>query len=265
MGNVLGGLFGGGGDSSAKASIKASETQAAAQREALDYLKQINELPQEYREKALTQLGNYYGLGEPGAQEQAMSGLEQSPIYKAMMGGQAAGEEAILRNQAMTGGLRSGNTQEALYDYNTQLQNQALLNAYQDQVGGLAGLSGTESYAPAIASNIAGIGQTLAQGQVAAAQAKQAGNQMGMGNMMGLAQLGLSAYNSGIFSDPRLKKDIKPAGKKNGYNWYTWTWADAAKALGLEGKGEGVMATEVELWRLGESNGYLTVNMEGIA
>lgn len=263
MGNVLGGLFGGGGGKdAAKASIAASETQAEAQREALDYLKEVEAVPRQYREGALGALGDFYGLGGADAQQSAVTGLQASPIYQAIMGGREAGEESILRNQAATGGLRSGNTQEALYDYNTQLQNQAMLQAYQDQIGGLGGLAGLQSYAPQIASGTAGIGQTLAQGQVAAAQAKQAGSQQGFGNLMGLGQLGLQAYSA--FSDPRLKSDISPAGTRNGYPWYTWTWNKAAEAVGLKGKGEGVMATEVEDWRLGEHNGYLTVNMEGI-
>ena len=263
MGNVLGGLFGGGGGKdSAKASIKASETQADAQREALDYLKDVDALPRQYREGALGGLADIYWLGDAGAQDKFFAGLSNTPIYNAIMGGQQAGEEAILRNQAATGGLRSGNTQEALYDYNTQLQNQAMMQSYQDQVSGLGGLAGLQSYAPQIAAGTAGIGQTLAQGQIAAAQGKQAGNQQGIGNAMGLAQLGMQAYQ--VFSDPRLKSNIKSEGKRNGHNWYTWDWNSDAKNLGLTGKGEGVMATEVEEWRLGNAKGYLTVNMEGI-
>ena len=116
-------------------------------------------------------------------------------------------EEAIMRHASATGGLRSGNVQEAMYDYNTQLQNQALLQSYNQQLQGLQGLAGLPSYAPQIASGMAGVGQTLgqgvsgagqtiAQGQVAAGQAQQQGLQgissiigAGMGQIAGLPRI----------------------------------------------------------------------------
>jgi hypothetical protein len=52
----------------AKASGEAADVQAASQQEALDYLKQINALPQELREKALKQLSDFYRI--PGQQSQ---------------------------------------------------------------------------------------------------------------------------------------------------------------------------------------------------
>jgi hypothetical protein len=156
----------------------------------------------------------------------------------------------------MTGGFRSGNVQGNLYDYNTQLQNQALLQSYNEQLQGLTGLAGLPSNANAIASMTAGIGQTLGQGQtaagqaygqgtIAAAQAAQSGSQQGIGNLMGLGQLGIAAYGAGMFSDRRLKNNLEKIGEVNGHNWYMWDWNIVANKMGLEGKSEGVLADEL--------------------
>ena len=240
----IGDMFGGGGDDAADASIKASETQAQWQKNALDYLKQTEAVPQQYREGALNQLGGMYGLeGGTGNQQAVIDRAIQSPLYQQIMGGLDAGENSILRNASATGGLRSGNTQYALADYNTQLQNKALLESYNQQLMGLQGMAGLPSMAPAIASGMSDIGTTYGQGIIAAAQAKQSGGQNNANNMMGLGQLGIAAY--GMFSDRRLKKNIKIIGKVKGFNWYSFTWNTVAEKLGMTGNTYGIMADEV--------------------
>ncbi len=244
VGDFLG--FGDSGSDASNASIQASETQAKYQREALNYLKEIEEIPQAFRQEALTKLGGIYDLeGGEGSQQKLIDQALASPLYGALMSGQEAGEESILRSAAATGGLRSGNVQDALYDYNTQLQNQALLSAYNEQLSGLQGLSGIGSNANTIAGLTSGIGTTLSQGQIAAAQAEQAASQQGFGNLLGLGQLGLSAYSSGLFSDRRLKKNIKLIGQVKGWNWYRWDWNIVAQKMGLKGECQGCMADEV--------------------
>lgn len=264
---VTDGLFGGGGGSDAADSAEyAAEIQAEYQKEALDYLKEREELPQQYREQALGELAAVSGLeGDGQAQAAMIERAKASPLYRAIMGGQEAGEEAILRNAGATGMLRSGNVQDALAKNATELENQALLTAYNQQLQGIQGLAGLPSLAPQIAQVTTGIGQTLAQGQIAGAQIEQQAQQNQMGNLMGMAQLGLGA--AAAFSDVRLKKDIKVMGDINGHAWYEWTWNKAAKLLGLEGRGEGVMAHEVyeknpEL--ISHAYGYLTVDYGGV-
>jgi hypothetical protein len=267
---VVSDLFGGGGDDAADASIEAANIYAEYQREALDYLKEREALPQAYREAALTGLGSEYGLtldeeGNIISDGQSLSErAKSSDYYQALLGGREAGEEAILRNASATGGLRSGNASAALAEYNADLENQAFISAYNQQLQGLTGLSGLPSLATSIAQGTAGIGQTLSQGEIAAAQAKQAGSQQGIGNMAGLAQLGLQAYST--FSDRRLKKGIVPVGERNGHKWYTWTWNEKAGELfGLRGNSEGVIADEIEKYLpdavIKHSSGYKTVDM----
>ena len=219
----------------ADASRDAAATQAGAQRESLDYLKQTEYLPQQMREGALRQIGGMYGLGggysyeqqqmldelenlrmqsgvsgassariqelkrltsgfEPAqmgnGQQALINQAQSSPLYGAIMGTQQAGEEAIMRQAGATGGLRSGNVQSNLYQYNQQLQSRALQEAYGQQMQGLQGLAQLPSYAPQIAQGLSGIGATQAGGMLAAGQAQQQGYQA-MGNA---AQQGIGQY-----------------------------------------------------------------------
>jgi hypothetical protein len=179
-GGILGDLT---GANAADASISAANIAAASQREQLEYLKEINRLPQQYKEEALTKLaGLQTGEGQQAMIEQA----EQSPYYKAIMGGRQAGEDAILRNAAATGRLRSGNTQAAFYDYNTQLKNKALAESYGQQVSGLQGLAGIGTNESDIGQIMSDIGMTQAQGITAGAQAQQQGAQNIMNTLLGI-------------------------------------------------------------------------------
>lgn len=334
----IGDMFGGGGKDSSKASIEAANIAADAQTEALDYLKEVDVLPRQYREGALAELSDTYGLGDgeyaptaiPGSelaaqgpapalprsgirgQEELIAEARNSPLYSAIMGGREAGEEAVLRGKGATGGLRSGAAIGALTDYGSQLENRALLGSYdqayrqeldtygrevdqygrevtaydrqygrdidqygrdmqgygleygqyQDRIAGLSGLAGVPSQAQGIAGLTAGIGQTRAQGLVAGAQARQAGNQAAGGNLMGLGQLAMQAYS---MSDIRLKQNIEHVGERNGHNWYTWDWSEGAKELGLEGAHEGYMAHEIFLVMpeaCGHRDGFITLDYE---
>jgi len=241
----------------ASASLSAAEIEAASQERALDYLKEREAVPQELREGALKGLGGAYGVqGGEGNQQQYIDQALSSPLYGALMGGKEAGEDAILRSASATGGLRSGNVQSNLYDYNVQLENQALLQSYNQQMAGLSGLAQLPSNANAIAAQQSSIGQTLgqgqlaagtaySQGQVASGQAWQAGMQGIGNNLMGTANLGINAYSAGMFSDRRLKENIKKIGEYKGFNIYSWDWNIVAQKMGMLGSTIGCMADEV--------------------
>lgn len=236
----------------------AAETQAAAQREALAYLKEREQLPQQFREGALTRLGGLYGLeGGEGSQADLIEQAKASPLYSSLLEG---GEDAVLRTQSMTGGMRSGGAISGVKD----VQNQALLTSYNQQLQGLQGLASLPSNAPMIAQGTAGIGQTLAQGQTAASQAQIQAQNQGMNQLLGLGQMATSAM---AFSDIRLKENIRLAGTVGGHNWYKWDWNKEAANVGLYGESEGVMAHEVyeiqpEL--IGHKSGYITINYQDL-
>lgn len=250
-------LFGS-GKKPAQAAVQAAETSAGAQREALQYLKEREAIPREISETALRGLQGIYLPEGDITQEGLIAQAEQSPLYQAILGNRKFGEEAILRQASATGGLRSGNVQQNFYDYNTQLRNQALLEAYNQQLQGIQGLAGLPSNANNIAQLTAGIGETQAQGIVGAAQARQTAKQQGLSNLLGLGQLGVAA-----FSDIRLKKNIHFIESRDGWPWYEWEWSDGAKVLGLEGKDEGLLAHhvfEIDPEAVGVEKGFLVID-----
>jgi hypothetical protein len=187
------GIFGG-SDDAEDAAKDAANTQAASQTEALNYLKEVEKIPQQFRGEALTKLGGLYGLdGGTGSQKQLINQAMKSPLYSAIMSGKNEGEASILRNASATGGLRSGNVQGAMYDFNVDLKTKALLESYNQQLSGLQGLAQLPSNANQIASGISGIGTTRAQGITAAAQAEATGEQNAMNTVFG----GLNALMTG--------------------------------------------------------------------
>lgn len=146
---------------------RASATQASAMLEQLDYLKEINKLPQEIKEQALTELSGAYGLGDEGFTDK----YKESPIYQSIMRSKEAGEEGVLRHASTTGGLRSGNVQRGLYDYNAELENKG----YMQYLQGLKGLSGVPTNEQQIGQTYGDIGAVQAAGITGAAQARQQG------------------------------------------------------------------------------------------
>lgn len=246
-----------GGDSSSE---DAAKVQAASQKEALDYLKQTERLPQGYREGSLNQLGGDYGFmldanGNPVSDGSTISQRAQSsPFYTEAV---RLGEEGVLRNASATGGLRSGNANEALANVNQQ----AYLASYQNQLSGLQGMANLPSNANNIAASMSGIGQTQAAGIIGGANSAAAQQQANMNNVGTAANIGLQAWDT--FSDARLKSDIVFAGVVNGHNTYTWVWNELASELGLNGSDWGVIADEVER-KVPEAvsirNGYKVVN-----
>ncbi|MGB3724815.1 MAG: tail fiber domain-containing protein [Glaciecola sp.] len=244
VGDVWDGLT---GKTAARAAGEASDASLGFQREALDYLKQTQQPLLEAQQFGLGGLQDYYSGNQQGLIDQ----VQASPFYSSMID---QGEEAVLRGAAATGGLRSGDTYQALAQ-NSQNVLQSLVG---QQLGGLGQMAGFQPNTGAVAGQIGNMGTTTAQGITGAAQARQDG----IGNLM---NLGLSA--AGLFSDERLKDNIEQIGEVNGHNWYTWTWNKAAKALGLSGVSQGVIAQEVEQTAphlIGERGGYKTVDYAGV-
>jgi len=193
-------IFGGrAGAAANEASIQASQLAAKGEQDKLDYLKEVEALPLEIRNRFLPQLADVFSGGE--GQQRVIDSAQQSPLYSAIMGGQQAGENAILRNAGATGGLRSGNVQGALTDYGSQLQNRALLESYNQQVQGMSGLARVPLNTNAVAGAMTGPSGVLAQGITGGAQAIQNANAQGRGNAIGIAGGLLAA-----FSDIRLKE-----------------------------------------------------------
>lgn len=244
------------GKDAANASIHAANISANAQKAALDYLKETEALPQQFREEALQHLGAAYGLPGEVSGSELNKAVMGSPLYKHMLGDVKDQEEAILRNQSATGALRGGATDMMLAE--NMRKNKA--NAFVNTLQGIQGLARIPSNANTIASAMSGIGRTQGQGVVAAEQARQLAQQQGMNNLMGLGQLGLSAFAA--FCDPRLKANAVKICVIDGVQIYEWDWNDKAEKLGLTGRGVGPMADEIaRIWpdRIREKLGYMYV------
>ena len=111
----------------------------------------------DYGPQALEQQAALAGLRGAAAQQEAISAIEQSPLYQAQV---RQGEEAMLQQAAATGGLRGGNLQAALAQYRPQMLNQAIEQQYS-KLGGITNL-GT-----GMSQNLASLGQASAAGQAA--------------------------------------------------------------------------------------------------
>lgn len=118
------------------------------------------------------QLGLSGALGAD-AQTQAIAGIEGSPIFQALA---RQGEDAILANASATGGLRGGNTQAALAQYQPALLNSLI----QQQFTNLGTLS---SLGAGALGNVAGLGGQLA-GTQAQVGSSILGNQLGLGGQI---------------------------------------------------------------------------------
>ncbi len=244
------------GRDAARSTERAAQLTAEGQRESLDYLKEVEALPLEMRNKFLPQYADIISGG--AGEQQAIDTAKASPLYQAIMGGQGIGEEAIMRNAGMTGGLRSGNVSGDLTDYGSQLSNNALLESYNQQLQGIQGLAGIGLNTNAIAAATAAPSATLGQGIVAGEQAKQNANQALTNNIFGLGGASIAKY-----SDIRLKTNIKQIARQNGINIYSWDWNKEAEQLGLTGEGQGVMAHEVAKTHpeyIEEKDGYIMVD-----
>lgn len=156
---------------SASASSKAADQQTKAAREGMAQEERMFERGLEetapFREAGIGQLESYQQLLTPQGRGEALSAYYGGEEFK---GFEQQAEQSILRNQAATGGLRSGGTQAALagiapqlgQNYlNQQAQNQlALINVGQ----GLAGQASQQA-------NVLGGSQAAALGNIGSYQA----------------------------------------------------------------------------------------------
>ncbi len=177
LGDTIGGITG--AKQAGKAAERAGATQAAAaekgieeQRRQFDALIELMAPYVAAGEGAMGQQQALIGLQGQQAQQQAISGFEQSPIFQAMT---RQGEEAILQQASATGGLRGGNVQAALSQFRPQVLN-SLIEQQYNRLGGLATLgqasaAGQGAQGMASASNIGNLlanqGAAIAGGQLA--------------------------------------------------------------------------------------------------
>ncbi|CAH9011689.1 putative DNA transfer protein [Vibrio phage 199E37-1] len=252
MGDFLGKITDPGDFLGAQSSKAAQETSAdlgyktlEMQKEWMDYIKGMYE---PYHESGLWALQNQRGMIDELNAPIDYEAIQKGPEYAAMS--QAANQN-LMANQEAMGGMGSTSTGNALgantFNILNQLGQQQKMdtmnqfNAYGAMSGqGMQGGNSLGSFGGNTLSGMAGTMSGIGTGAMNAAAMKQ---QQGTGLLS--AGVGLLS----MFSDIRLKDNIKATGEKSskGHEIYTWDWNEIAEGLGLTGSGKGVIADKVEL------------------
>jgi hypothetical protein len=176
--NIIGDLTG--ANQSAAGAERAAATQSAAaekgiaeQRRQFDALIELMAPYVTGGQEAFSQQQALIGLQGPEAQQKAISGFEESPIFQSLT---KQGEQGILQSASATGGLRGGNVQLALSQFRPQVLN-SLIEQQYGRLGGLStiGQSSAAGQATAgmqtgenVANLLANQGAAIAGGQLAA-------------------------------------------------------------------------------------------------
>lgn len=185
------------GNASEDAAQAQSDAAAQAQAENNRRYEEIVKLLDPYRQsgtQANTALGNIYGLNGDKAQQQYISNLQNSSIFKGLL---QQGENSILQNASATGGLRGGNTQQALAKFSPQL----LYGLLQDQAKGIGnlyqgGLSSVGTLATAN-QNLANNNSQLIQDQGAYRAGGILANGQSTANLLGSVGSALGSFGGG--------------------------------------------------------------------
>lgn len=157
-------------------------------------------------------------------------------------------------SQAALYGINLGMQQQGMsFDQANQLRNQGLqeqsylrslpANELSMLLGGASSsqFPGYSQQATTGGTDYLGAGQSQYQSQLAAQNAANAGSSNMMSGLFGLGQLGIMGYGAGLFSDRRLKRNIRRVGSTNdglGIYAYQYIWGGPEQI--------GLMAQEVE-------------------
>jgi len=151
---------------------QAAEKGIAEQRRQFDALVELMSPYVTGGQEAFSQQQALIGLQGPEAQQKAIAGFEESPIFQSLT---RQGEQAILQQEAATGGLRGGNVQLALSQFRPQVLN-SLIEQQYGRLGGLSSIGQSSAAGQATAgmqtgTNVANLlanqGAAIAGGQIA--------------------------------------------------------------------------------------------------
>jgi len=204
IGSSLGGALEGQQSAGQAANIQSTSAQGGIdeQRRQFDAIQKLLQPYSQAGQGALGQQQALLGLSGAPAQQGAISALQSSPQYTAML---QQGENAMLQNASATGGLRGGNTQAALAQFRPAL----LAQTIQDQYARLGGLTSLGQNAAAGVGNAgmqtgANIANLMGQQGAAQAGGVLAQNQLGnavQGGFGLLQSMGGFGKQGGSFQD----------------------------------------------------------------
>jgi hypothetical protein len=182
------------------AQVEAARLGTEEQRRQFD---RLQELLAPYVEAGTGALGGQQallGLSGPEAQQQAISGIEGSPLFGSLV---RQGEQGILQSASATGGLRGGNVQGALAQFRPAMLQQLIENQYS-KLGGLAGMgqasaAGVGAAGMQTGSNIANLLGQAGQAQAGSALARGQARAGQIGDISQLIGTGATLYGMGAF------------------------------------------------------------------
>ena len=204
IGSSLGNALEGQESASQAANIQSASAQGGIdeQRRQFDAIQKLLQPYSQAGQGALGQQQALLGLSGAPAQQGAISALQGSPQYTAML---QQGENAMLQNASATGGLRGGNTQAALAQFRPALLAQTIQDQYA-RLGGLTSLGQNAAAGVGNAGMQTGANVANLMGQQGAAQAGGVLAQNQLGNAVqggfGLLQsMGGFGRQGGSFQD----------------------------------------------------------------
>lgn len=165
---------------------------------------------------ALYRKATQYMGQEFGDQERA---LETKLQNQGLVMGSQAYDNAMRNFQQTRGQAYEGAASNAVINADTAQNNAVqriaqMLAMGRENTPQTAGVGG--------GADILGAAQAQYGANMNAYNAKEAGKDAGIGSMLGLGQLGLSAYSAGLFSDRRLKSNIIEVGEQSGLKVYEY-------------------------------------------
>ena len=205
IGDVVGGITGAKqqGEAAERAAgiqAGASESGIAENRRQFDELVRLMAPFVTSGTSAIGAQGALIGLNGPEAQQAAINQLQSSPQFSSLV---QQGENALLQNAAATGGLRGGNTQNALATLRPQMLS-ALIESQYSKLGGLSqmGQAAAAGQASAGMQSAGAVSDLLAQQGAA-----RAGGVLAQGSvvrqtfqdMLGIAATAAGAKKAGLF------------------------------------------------------------------
>ena len=123
-------------DTAANAQTSSTNASIAQQNKQFDAVQKLLSPYVTAGNSALTGQQDLLGLNGNGAQQTAINGITNGSQYQTML---QQGNNNILQNAAATGGLRGGNTQNAIAQFSPQLLNQLIQQQYSN-LGGLTSI-----------------------------------------------------------------------------------------------------------------------------
>lgn len=136
----------------------AARMQLEQEQASLDYQKEIQALPLQYRDEALESLGGFYGLGE-GGQQDIIDKAKASPFYAAEL---EQGRQGVGAGLSATGTLRGGYGPSTFRAQDMDVLNQAV----DQQLQGLSSFAGTPIDTSGISQSYSNMGDISAQEQL---------------------------------------------------------------------------------------------------